>query len=288
MTGRAILLFVSLSLIWHAPFAQDTAALKVIYEFKYIRDLAQKDNPYISDMVLIIGNNKSHYCSVQTYNSNVKNGVLTRRSQQTSPINSASSSMVVAAGGPILRVGKYGVLIAEEIMKDFQMAKLEVDGRVSSRNYVIENDMPNIKWELKNDRKAIGKYTCQLAIGSYGGRQYEVWFTPDLPYRDGPWKLNGLPGLILEGHDTTNQVVFTFKEMSKGPDMTIASTSFLKDERSIPISLKSYNHIRAAFDSDPEGIMLAEHPEVNVYINPIDGSESKVKRIKKYNPIEID
>ena len=46
-----------------------------------------------------------------------------------------------------------------------------------------------------------------------GGRSYEVWFAPDIPISDGPWKFYGLPGLILEAYDIQHHYEFTFLGM---------------------------------------------------------------------------
>lgn len=65
-----------------------------------------------------------------------------------------------------------------------------------------------ISWELFNETKNITSFKCQKARGNFRGRTYTVWFTNDIPVSMGPWKLNGLPGLILEATDSLNQFQF--------------------------------------------------------------------------------
>jgi GLPGLI family protein len=62
-----------------------------------------------------------------------------------------------------------------------------------------------ISWELLNETKSINSFNCQKAQGNFRGRTYTVWFTNDIPVSLGPWKLNGLPGLILEATDSLKQ-----------------------------------------------------------------------------------
>jgi len=62
-----------------------------------------------------------------------------------------------------------------------------------------------ISWELLNETKNINSFNCQKARGNFRGRTYIVWFTNEIPVSLGPWKLNGLPGLILEAADSLNQ-----------------------------------------------------------------------------------
>lgn len=63
-------------------------------------------------------------------------------------------------------------------------------------------------WTLHPDQKLVGNYICQKATTRFRGRDYTAWFSPDIPLSFGPWKLNGLPGLILEVSDATHQVYF--------------------------------------------------------------------------------
>ncbi|HIR32843.1 MAG TPA: GLPGLI family protein, partial [Candidatus Coprenecus merdigallinarum] len=51
-------------------------------------------------------------------------------------------------------------------------------------------------------------YNCQRATGTFRGREWQVWFTYDIPYNYGPWKLGGLPGLILKAEDSSGTFVW--------------------------------------------------------------------------------
>ncbi len=56
-----------------------------------------------------------------------------------------------------------------------------------------------INWTIAEDSTAtfLG-YDCILAESDYHGRHWKAWFTPEIPIPFGPWKLRGLPGLILK------------------------------------------------------------------------------------------
>lgn len=63
--------------------------------------------------------------------------------------------------------------------------------------YLTEETMPKAKWTLYNEHDTICGHPCQKATGKYGGRAWTVWFAVNLPTRFGPWRLNGLPGLVV-------------------------------------------------------------------------------------------
>ncbi len=63
-------------------------------------------------------------------------------------------------------------------------------------------------WKVGDSVKTVLGYECVMAETDYHGRHWTVWFTLDIPIQDGPWKLCGLPGLILEAYESTGQHQF--------------------------------------------------------------------------------
>ena len=55
-----------------------------------------------------------------------------------------------------------------------------------------------IDWKISEETKTMQDMVLQKAECDFRGRHYIAWFNPKIPIPDGPWKLRGLPGLILE------------------------------------------------------------------------------------------
>lgn len=81
-----------------------------------------------------------------------------------------------------------------------------VDGEV--KKYVVDEPTGRIKWTITNETKNVGNLKCKKANCRFRGRNYTAWFTEEIPLPFGPWKINGLPGLILEVVDEENEVRF--------------------------------------------------------------------------------
>lgn len=56
---------------------------------------------------------------------------------------------------------------------------------------------PSIDWKLQEDTLTWNGYHCNRATALYAGVQWSVWYTQEVPSAAGPWKLQGLPGLIV-------------------------------------------------------------------------------------------
>jgi GLPGLI family protein len=73
-----------------------------------------------------------------------------------------------------------------------------------------------LKWKIEGEKDTILLgYNCQMARTSFAGRNYIAWFTPRIPINDGPYKFQGLPGLIVKISDTKNEHRFTLTGIQK-------------------------------------------------------------------------
>ena len=90
------------------------------------------------------------------------------------------------------------------------LQELHLYSRDIGYNFVKEKT-PNLRWKITNETKEIGKFTAYKATAQFRGRDYTAWFTTEIPLPFGPWKLQGLPGLILEAYDTNKEIYWYFK-----------------------------------------------------------------------------
>lgn len=91
----------------------------------------------------------------------------------------------------------------------------------------------NHDWKLINQDTIISGYPCKKATVNYSGRDWSAWYCPEVPITVGPYKFNGLPGLIMNIKDSEGVFNFMFSEIKKEkvvPDYNIENY-FAKDGR---------------------------------------------------------
>ena len=93
-----------------------------------------------------------------------------------------------------------------------------------------------MEWEIKDEEKSINGVLCKLATTFFKGRNYNAWFAPTISISNGPWKLGGLPGLILEAYDDEMQWKLTFDSM-----VQCEPINFTRYDRIISNGIKGYD-----------------------------------------------
>lgn len=91
----------------------------------------------------------------------------------------------------------------------------EVTVKTNQTEFLKIIDQPQkINWTILPDYKLINEFKSQKAEGVFRGRKYIVWFTSEIPVSNGPLKLHGLPGAVLEISDSKSEVLLTAKKVS--------------------------------------------------------------------------
>ena len=90
------------------------------------------------------------------------------------------------------------------------------------------------EWQIVAETATILGYHCQKATATFRGRNYEAWFSPEIPVNDGPWKFFGLPGLILKVSDT--EEIFSFvcvgmENLAPPRDITLEQMKYINCSR---------------------------------------------------------
>lgn len=156
---------------------------------------------------------------------------------------------------------KYG----ECYFKDLKSNKLIARQFIEKKAYLIDDTLKPIKWKITSESKMIGNYSCQKAEGRFKGRNYTAWFSLAIPYRTGPWKLCGLPGLILEAYDEKKEVAF-YCESAKPLMLTNEDVSIVN--KGIKVKRLEYRNLQLEFDKKEVQRMLS-HSDKNVTISVI-------------------
>lgn len=156
--------------------------------------------------------------------------------------------------------------------------------------YRISEKTATPQWTLDGDTCTLLGYHCAKAEANFKGRHWTVWFTEDIPLDYGPWKLCGLPGLILKAEDAARQFVFDasgLEQIGGKEDITLKE-NYGKYE---PVSQKNFDKVmRTATLAD----RVFEGGKMKVRTVDSEGhelSESESRKIygtvSPYNPIEI-
>jgi GLPGLI family protein len=177
---------------------------------------------------------------------------------------------------------KYGDEKGEVIYRNFNTEKITLRFPKSAAfvEYIVNDTWLKIKWEIKEEMMSIGKFKCKKAIGDFRGRTYIVWFTEEIPLPYGPFKLNGLPGLILEAEDTEKMFSVKMKSIEYPTNQEFEINEPIeKEKKTLKEYIYSLDHFVDIFleklnSKSPSGIHFTKKP------NKIDTKRTyKVEKI---------
>ena len=89
------------------------------------------------------------------------------------------------------------------------------EGQTTVREFIFPHEYegyeptPEIVWTLTDDTLTVGGYYCQTAMATHRGVAWTVCYTEEIPSSAGPWRLRGLPGLIVKAESEAHTFCLT-------------------------------------------------------------------------------
>ena len=222
---KQALIFFSLPFIFaSALFSQektlDYAYLKCQYHHTYLKDTLDVDT-YNDLFILQIGKNISKWYSYYTFQAdslrNTPDGDKVWKeifNKSLEDFNRHRDRTRFLSSFPRARSGTF-------VYKNYPRGEMTVTDGVVGESGIYRDTLNAQQWQIGDSTRNILGYACQMAECDFRGRHWTVWFAPDVPISDGPWKLGGLPGLIMEAYDRGKQYYFVIVELEQVTDEPI-------------------------------------------------------------------
>lgn len=144
--------------------------------------------------------------------------------------------------------------VTDYVIKSVQDSLITVYDMLKDEPVYYTEPFSEMIWEMGDSTKNVLGYECFNATTSYHGRVWTVWFTPEIPIQDGPWKLRGLPGLILEAitGDGIGFIADGIEQTTKIIGNVYGSEKYEKEDR------KAILRARRAMIDNPMGSLTAK------------------------------
>lgn len=243
----------------------DSANIEITYKLEWVNDLKNSEKKNIDILKLYTGGRISKSFSYLISRNDSICAILEAKHSEKLPSEPSEAT-------------------TEEVFKYFKSNELVVMNRIDNTIYKYNEELPKFKWIIQPEKVIIQKYHCQKAITKFRGREYEAWFTSEIPLSDGPWKFYGLPGLILRVYDSDKQYIFN-------------CAGIKKTKTSIPVKTCKREHVLTTREKLAE-LLAKKYKNVTSYYNIMGvtyGTKINGKYVfdppnysLPYNPIELE
>lgn len=271
---KTILTIYGATMLTMSAYAQQTdkGLVKVQYNFIHVNDLSKPDKPYTENMVLISGKNASLYLSYDIMDWSINYDMQSQEMRK----KGLTQEQINEQQGPNKK------FLTTEYYYFFRENKFYSKESICMNGCMVEDVIERPDWKITKDTLSFSGIHAQKATAKFKGRNWTAWFAPELPFESGPWKLNGLPGLILEAYDDKKEVQFKFLGVENTKPGSLATESAyklspqnlakyklwfpylditqieLQKGRSKTMSKKEFDKLKEAYDDDPSGFTRAQ------------------------------
>lgn len=278
------LLFLILFIVYSNSYGQkdiieNQFKYKITYNLRYQMDSTDIESQKGEKMVLYIGDEFSRFSS-----EGKAIGDSIRSNMSESDYN-VSTYMSMRNQIPKVAFEYY-------LYKGIPEGKITYTREFIDDKYRYTENQGRFDWTVHDERDTIAGFSVQKATTRFSGRDYTAWFTEEIPFSEGPYKFNGLPGLIIKIKDNKGHYVYELIGIQKLKNPI--PLAFQKDEY-METTKKELSDLELEFKRDPAGFINRSMPDVNIKVN----YKSKAHKIKlegqrreklrnQNNPIELE
>jgi len=179
------------------------------------------------------------------------------------------------------------------VIKNYITGDIQKFYRIWMDAYEIKEKLPKLNWKIVEETKMIDNLKCQKATLDYKGRNWEAWFTSEIPLTEGPYIFSGLPGLVISVSDKEKNYLFNMIGLQKNFDEVYTENYNIV---TIPVNQNQLKKLFIDYYHDPYREMKAGFTKMKtvdqsgkeVTVNYNELTTQKKQQIKKYNnPIEL-
>lgn len=271
--SKIILCILVILLSINTAICQDKIKILIEYKMVHVVDTTQPANPRITRCMLIAGSKMSIY---DDYYRGMR--YLGYKGDIAMRIYDNQLDIVEAAAG----------ITCDQILTNLEKNELITGNYFGKALYTKAEPLTKIEWIIQSQKKKILEQDCQRATASFGGRNYTAWFAPAIPINAGPWKLGGLPGIILAANDEKNEIAFTCTKITIPEE---DAPLIMASKKSTLLSTAEFNKTKQKFANDPQAFIDMSDPmgSIMAVATPLGfqaDTKTKIKPRPMNNPIE--
>jgi GLPGLI family protein len=264
-----ILIFSSVAVQAQQSTELDQGKYRCQYRLIHQADSTDPATLSTEEMLLFIGNKVSKFQSLRSYQRDSITNAAVKQGELSYP-----ELMVRLKSVPST---DFKEIIFKNYPSTGQITYIE---RLGRDNYWYEEPTKLFTWKIMDETKSIAGYNCRKATTQFAGRHYTAWFTSEVPISDGPYKFNGLPGLIMSVNDDRNQYRYELVGLQTYQEpITLEKKNYIKTnkEKYTKVKLEFYNNFFQKLEQS--GITLRFDDESQ--------KQQAAEKLKRNNPIEL-
>lgn len=213
-----------------------TASMLAYYKVLFRKDSTKTDHYSEAQCVLQISDAFTCFADYYQLKADSLEGVLVHKGK------GAGKACASQWGNAAERIN-----FRSKVLTDLAAQTIRVQLFTGLRDYEYTSPQPQLNWRLLSGDSIVNGVSCNKATCHYAGRAYIAWYTEEIACPYGPYIFGGLPGLIMEIHDTNRNWIFTNNGVTQGSasdDLYLYKKGFISGSVKVTTREKALDALR--------------------------------------------